>query len=42
MRSPLPRTSSTDDLNVGWNYFKWKGELDTLRAVLQSLPLTGR
>jgi TolB-like protein/DNA-binding SARP family transcriptional activator len=28
-------------LSLGWNYFNWKGELDTLRAVLQSLPLTG-
>jgi TolB-like protein len=28
-------------LAVGWSYFNWKGELDTLRAVLQSLPLTG-
>ena len=28
-------------LNVGWNYFNWKGTLDTLRATLQSLPLTG-
>jgi serine/threonine-protein kinase len=28
-------------LNVGWNYFNWTGELDTLRAALQSLPLTG-
>jgi TolB-like protein/DNA-binding SARP family transcriptional activator len=25
-------------LSVGWSYFHWKGELDTLRAVLQSLP----
>ena len=28
-------------LVVGWNYFNWKGELDTLRAVLQRFPLTG-
>ena len=28
-------------LSLGWNYFNWTGELDTLRAVLQSLPLTG-
>jgi serine/threonine-protein kinase len=28
-------------LLVGWNWFNWKGELDTLRAVLQSLPVTG-
>jgi TolB-like protein/DNA-binding SARP family transcriptional activator/tetratricopeptide (TPR) repeat protein len=28
-------------LNAGWNYFNWKGQLDTLRAALQSLPLTG-
>ncbi len=28
-------------LSLGWNYFNWKGELDTLRAVLQSLPVTG-
>jgi serine/threonine-protein kinase len=28
-------------LSLGWNYFNWKGDLDTLRAVLQSLPLTG-
>ena len=28
-------------LNVGWNYFNWTGNLDTLRADLQSLPLTG-
>jgi TolB-like protein/DNA-binding SARP family transcriptional activator len=28
-------------LNVGWNYFNWTGKLDTLRADLQSLPLTG-
>ena len=41
MRSPLPRTCIHIRLSVGWSYFKWKGELDTLRAVLQSLPLTG-
>jgi tetratricopeptide (TPR) repeat protein len=28
-------------LSLGWNYFKWKGELDTLRAVLQGLPVAG-
>ncbi len=28
-------------LNMGWNYFNWTGKLDTLRAALQSLPLTG-
>jgi serine/threonine-protein kinase len=28
-------------LNVGWSYFNWTGKLDTLRADLQSLPLTG-
>jgi TolB-like protein/DNA-binding SARP family transcriptional activator len=28
-------------LSVAWSYLKWKGELDTLRAVLQSLPFTG-
>ena len=28
-------------LQLGWTYFNWKGELDTLHAALQSLPLTG-
>ena len=28
-------------LTLGWSYFNWTGELDTLHAVLQSLPLTG-
>ena len=28
-------------LSLGWNFFNWKGELDTLRALLQSLPVTG-
>jgi TolB-like protein/DNA-binding SARP family transcriptional activator len=28
-------------VSLGWNYFNWKGQLDTLRAVLQRLPLTG-
>ena len=28
-------------LSVGWSYVHWKGELDTLRAVLQRFPLTG-
>ena len=28
-------------LNVGWSYFNWTGKLDTLRADLHSLPLTG-
>jgi len=26
-------------LSLAWSYILWKGELDTLRAVLQSLPL---
>jgi TolB-like protein/DNA-binding SARP family transcriptional activator len=28
-------------LSVGWSYVHWKGELDTIRAVLQRFPLTG-
>lgn len=28
-------------LSLAWSYFLWKGELDTLRAVLQDLPLDG-
>jgi len=28
-------------LSLAWSYFLWKGELDTLRAVLQGLPLDG-
>jgi TolB-like protein/DNA-binding SARP family transcriptional activator len=28
-------------LSLAWSYFLWKGELDTLRAVLQHLPLDG-
>ena len=26
-------------LSLAWSYFLWKGQLDTLRAVLQSLPI---
>lgn len=26
-------------LSLGWSYFLWRGELDTLRTVLQGLPL---
>jgi serine/threonine-protein kinase len=26
-------------LEIGWTYVKWKGELDTLRAAISSLPL---
>ena len=26
-------------LSLGWSYFLWKGELDTLRSVLRALPL---
>lgn len=28
-------------LSIAWSYVLWKGELDTLRAVLQGLPLEG-
>jgi TolB-like protein/tetratricopeptide (TPR) repeat protein len=28
-------------LSLAWSYFLWKGQLDTLRAVLQTLPLNG-
>ena len=41
MRSALAPELIHVRLNVGWNYFNWTGKLDTLRADLRSLPLTG-